>query len=410
MRAPFIQHLHQLARRVRTFLERVAREEPWLVTQHLFAKLIYGWIFLDTLTVLPLHRELWSIDALVQPREFHNVPFDWVFRVFLRPELRDYHLLFPIAQLALTARAFLSGPSRWLAIAIYVVTMNVDNMAEAILDGGNNLVHLILFYLVLVNVSGTASRHSTARAFSNVAFAACRFQLALLYFCAAMYKLNGPLWQSGMALYYISQVDLFSHPVMFAAMRHFPGLSLMGSYAAIGVQLAFALLVWVPRLRPWVLGAAAMLHVGIAFGMGLFGFGLAMLAMYTAFFSERISALVLSVASRRAELSVWVRPECTRLRGIIAPLVHARVLTELKSPPVAVHGDDSGDAALLVVDRRGTGSFRNESAVLRIAVTVWWLLPFMPLLATLAYIGAFSWWLYPAQRGSTVSAPETNHG
>ena len=75
-----------------------------------------------------------------------------------------------------------------------------------------------MFYFVFMNLSGRPTRargwfRPISVAASNAALWMCRIQVALIYLCAGILKLNGDLWQKGMALYDLLQGDSYTHPL-----------------------------------------------------------------------------------------------------------------------------------------------------------------------------------------------------
>jgi len=367
----------------------------------LFKNVFFGWLFLHTALLIPFHREIWAPAAFMLRRPFmSNSLYDWIFYISGHPALRDYYLIFVFGQLAVLALGMAGFTSRLINLLACITTLNVNNLSPVILDGGNNLSQLILVYMVFMNTSGVGFRcrfvpvQMAVTAVSNAAFFVCRLQVVMVYICTAIFKLNGPLWQNGMALYYIFQSDAYTHPVLYKLVLAHPWVSLAGSYFTIATQALLPVLVWPRRTRAFILTAATLMHFGISFGMGLFMFGLVMCVMYTLFFTNELSLAIARVFSSRLRLSVTVSsrsPRLVRLLKLIerVDFLGALVLTtdENAELPITAHFDDGRP-------------FGGGEAILLIVAKVIVLLPFLPFVAALFYLGMLE------PNTVTLSAPE----
>lgn len=275
-----------------TWLDRFVSEEPWLRVKRVYRIGLLSWFLLHTLLLLPYHAQVWSPAAY-----FHTPPLDttsvvaWVTHLSTHPKVAPYYEVFLYGQI-LTLLLGIFSPFPGLVMpAVFFFTMNLNARAGVTLDGGNNLSELLLFYLMFLNTSGkpipSTSRFAATRiAISNAAFLISRFQVFVVYLCVGWFKLNGALWQNGMALYYILQSEEYSHPWIANQIVQLPWLSLIGTYFTVLFQASFPFLVWPHRTRPWILLAGVALHLGIAFVMGLFTFGMVMCVSYLVFFRD----------------------------------------------------------------------------------------------------------------------------
>jgi vitamin K-dependent gamma-carboxylase-like protein len=109
-----------------------------------------------------------------------------------------------------------------------------------------------------------------------------QFQLALMYFSAALWKFGNPDWRSGTALYYV-----LNNPTY----QRFPGVTptwMFGAtvaltYLTLAWELAFPFLVWFRRLRPAMLLIGVALHLGMWTTIEVGAFTPTVLAAYIAF-------------------------------------------------------------------------------------------------------------------------------
>jgi hypothetical protein len=186
-----------------------------------------------------------------------------------------------------------------------------------ILYGVDTMMNLALFYLML-GPSGAAfsvdrllarwwtARQSGARLGSllertsppplisaNLIQRLMQVHFCIIYLSAGTSKLQGPAWWSGTALWGCMANYEFA-PMHLAIYNNFIiwlskhrtmwELTLSGQAVfTLFLELGFPFLVWVRRLRPWMIGGAVLLHTGIAVIMGLGTFSLFMLCLVLAF-------------------------------------------------------------------------------------------------------------------------------
>ena len=117
---------------------------------------------------------------------------------------------------------------------------------------------------------------------TNIAIRLIQIHLCIVYFFAAVGKLQGETWWRGeavwraMASYEYQQID------MTWLANYLPLVSAM-TLVSLFWELLYPALVW-PRLtRPIMLGVAVLVHLGIGVCMGMLEFGLVMLVANMAF-------------------------------------------------------------------------------------------------------------------------------
>ena len=113
-----------------------------------------------------------------------------------------------------------------------------------------------------------------------------QFQVVFVYFCAGLYKLQGDLWQNGMALYYTLQVPEYSHPWATEFVLAYPTIASLATHSILLFQYLFPVLIFVPQTRRLMIIWGILFHIGIAFVMGLSMFGLYLIIAYTLFLNE----------------------------------------------------------------------------------------------------------------------------
>jgi hypothetical protein len=161
------------------------------------------------------------------------------------------------------------------------------------LDGGHNIMQLVLLYLVLVDtghywslcrfrLAGKARRffivnvQPFVNALHNFGMMAILLQVAMLYFWACFYKITSHKWQDGTALYYILRVHEFSLPGLSEHVYQNALIVTALAYSTIVFQSLFPALMWFRRTKVMMFCLAICFHIGIAVLMGLTIFSLTM--------------------------------------------------------------------------------------------------------------------------------------
>ncbi|MEO7902881.1 MAG: DCC1-like thiol-disulfide oxidoreductase family protein [Capsulimonas sp.] len=113
-----------------------------------------------------------------------------------------------------------------------------------------------------------------------------QLQLSLVYACTFIGKVQGKAWANGTAIYYLLHLPEFYR---FPTPRIFSENMLMinvMTYSALGIEMTLAWLVWVPRLRLYVLAAGVLLHLSIEYTMNIPLFSFLMIASYIPFLTQ----------------------------------------------------------------------------------------------------------------------------
>ncbi len=121
-------------------------------------------------------------------------------------------------------------------------------------------------------------------------------QIAYVYLNSAVAKLSNPRWQNGMALR-----DVLSSPV-FAEYPHYVdsrAVIYFVTYMTLALELAFPVLVWWKRYRPWMLLWGIAFHAGIDATMIIPIFSSMMIVSYAAYLSDDETKWLLGKILRR---------------------------------------------------------------------------------------------------------------
>ncbi|UXR65333.1 HTTM domain-containing protein [Bdellovibrio bacteriovorus] len=247
-------------------------------------RMVYIWVLVNYTILATQASFFYSQDAYISKTDFVTLsPFEKIFNLLSWSPMQEAYPFFLIAIMGFAILGILERAPRFTAAVVYLLMINLDNRANVIMDGGNNLMHLIAFYLILVSPSKKQS--PTSITVTNLAVLMIKIQVTFVYATAGLLKVMGPLWNKGVALYYTMGVTEYGNPEMFHLLAKFPLLLAALSLGTVLFQISLPYLIWMRAWRPYIILLGTGLHLSISLVMGLFMFGLAMCVSYT-FFKE----------------------------------------------------------------------------------------------------------------------------
>ncbi|MDB5350746.1 MAG: hypothetical protein JWN86_1993 [Planctomycetota bacterium] len=190
--------------------------------------------------------------------------------------------------------------SRVVAPLAWAVAVSTARRNPLILFGFDQFVSLWAFYLAVTGASGQAfsldqllSRRRLGPCgvqptiSANLALRLIQLHLAVSYGAAGVAKLGGVSWREGSAIIKILGNGEF-RPFDLTWILTLPGAEYglnLAAHLAVWTEVLYPVLIWKPRVRPWLLWAVLAMHAGIAITLGLTEFSLAMLTGNLAFLS-----------------------------------------------------------------------------------------------------------------------------
>lgn len=192
--------------------------------------------------------------------------------------------------------------TRLMTLLTYIFLWSLHERNPTLWDGGDNVLQIVLVYAIFANLGAyfslDASRQDgrpsekglccQVRAMlHNAALLAFALQLCIVYATAGLYKVQGEMWQSGTALYYIMRVDEFTWPGYSEYIYKNVYMVVAMSYLTVAFQVGFPLFLF---LNKWTRRMAILLgfgfHLGIALFMGLVTFSAFMMSIELALITD----------------------------------------------------------------------------------------------------------------------------
>jgi hypothetical protein len=152
-----------------------------------------------------------------------------------------------------------------MTLLTYIFVWSLHERNPLLWDGGDNVLQIVLVYAVFANLgayfsldtdrlrlereSGGIRSHALA-ILHNAALLAFAIQLCLVYGTAGLYKVQGKMWQSGTALYYIMRVAEFTWPGYSEYVYQDVFLVTALSYTTVVFQVSFPFLFFLQLLHP----------------------------------------------------------------------------------------------------------------------------------------------------------------
>jgi hypothetical protein len=297
--------------------------EHWFKIE-IFRRVLYIFLLINTITLLPIAADLWSYHGMSGTRWDYSLPI-WkqistsFLNVLSHPANATYswvYILFIVGQISFLVLGIFRILPKLSALAIYFFTVNLNMKGALMFTGGEVLLNLMLFYLIFIQSSDTSQKWKARfwidrnekpvfsplqNTLNNSFYWIILIQVCILYFFSTLYKLLDENWRSGDAIMYISNVSAYSSGAMRAVFSESHLLSLVASYAILIYQGFFPILVWIKKIKIPFLLFGVFFHISIAFGMGIFTFGIVMCLVYLPFLSgDQIDILRKRLRLRRS--------------------------------------------------------------------------------------------------------------
>lgn len=275
---------------------------PYWEKVALFRTALYVFLLINTLLLLPYAYELFAYNGAVGTRGWRmDIPWylqgsEGLTNLLSHPinnRVEWGYLFFIAGQLFFLIVGMFGIYPKTSAVFIYFFTANLFLKGYLAFTGGEVLVNILLFYLIFIQKNRPKDGNKNEVSFSplqnlvnNTFYWIILIQICMVYVYSVMYKLYDPFWLDGTALMYISRISVFSSWGMETLFSENRILSQIATYLVLFYQAFFPILVWFKRTKTPLLMLGIAIHLGIAFGMGIFSFGIIMILCYILFLSN----------------------------------------------------------------------------------------------------------------------------
>lgn len=279
------------------------RPFPYWKKIDLFRKVLYVFLLLNALSLLPIAEEVFGYHGIVGTSGW-DTSQPWYLQgskglvnLLSHPINHTYSWLFwcfVFGQIGVLICGLFNIWPKLMSVAVYFFTINLFIKGYLMFTGGEALVGILLFYLMFIQESDPKTRKKTGEpvftdlqnVLNNTFYWIMLIQICVLYFFSTLYKLIDPYWLSGDAMQYISRIDAFSSGGLRYLFADNPTLSAIATYFTLIYQGLFPVLVWFKKIKLPFLLLGVLFHLGIAFGMGIFTFGIIMILTYLLFLED----------------------------------------------------------------------------------------------------------------------------
>ncbi|WP_066759507.1 hypothetical protein [Crocinitomix algicola] len=272
------------------------RPFPYAEKVSFFKRILYIFLIINSLTLIPIVDQIFAYPGILGSSGWYSGT-PWYLqgsRALVNLLSHPYNLgrnwiayVFLFGQLLFLILGLIGRLPRLSAILVYFFTVNLFGRGYLVFTGGETLINLLLFYLIFIDTRKKSFENNDLQNLANNTFYwIMLIQICLLYFFSNFYKLMDPAWQSGEAIMFVSRINAYSSNLMHWLFADNLFLSQLATYSVLAYQALFPILVWNKRIKIPFLVYGVVLHLGIAFGMGIFTFGIVMIISYLLFLSN----------------------------------------------------------------------------------------------------------------------------
>jgi hypothetical protein len=190
--------------------------------------------------------------------------------------------------------------TRVTSVLFFIFTWSIYQRNVYALDGGDNLLLILIIYLFFADLSVLSldrllfKRHQRQPGrfawffamLHNFAITACMLQLAIVYFDAGFYKIQGHVWSNGTAIYYILRSNGFALPGWSDFIWKSAAIVTIGTYGTILFEIMHPFLMWHRKLKYLIFTEVVFFHASIGVLMGLVWFAITMIGVHAVLFDD----------------------------------------------------------------------------------------------------------------------------
>ena len=256
-----------------------------------FKKALYCFLLIQCCYWLFYYDLLFGVNSIVYTRPYSIGFFkDLAFFLYNRSSPLS-SLWFIILLICLCGSALLKFRIHFVFdLVIWWIVLNIHNKIYPTLTGGDYLLNQLLFFTIFITDkfnSGEDKKGQIVKCLHNFGVLAIMIQVCIVYFFSAITKLTDANWLNGTAIIMTSQVDHFSLPFVSDLAKNSGWLFVIMNYIVLIYQALFPLVVWIKKIKKPFIIIGVLMHLYIAFIIGLVSFGLIMILCYIYFWPEK---------------------------------------------------------------------------------------------------------------------------
>lgn len=172
--------------------------------------------------------------------------------------------------------------TRFQLASVLMWAASFDYRNGMILDGGDKIFRLLLFFLLFAPAAEVWSVDASWKRRRGVAprqsvdgwvLRLIQLQMCIALWSAGVEKLDGAQWRDGTAMYYIMNLDDFAlHGPVPNVFRTSLAWSHLFTWGSLSIELGAPILIWFQETRRWALVAIVLLHLSIEYVMSIYMF------------------------------------------------------------------------------------------------------------------------------------------
>jgi uncharacterized membrane protein len=250
-------------------------------------------------------------------------PIDFLYGASADWQINLFFVVYFIAALFMTA-GFWTRPAIFLVWLGLSTIHNRDSIVNT--TGGDQVMIIMTIYLLFARSDAAFSVRRLMRIRRGLEGDAAtpipvwpqrlmQIQVSIVYLATFLNKLVGSWWDNGTAVYYpYTLLQFHRFPVPFMDGDHMLFINLL-TYITLATELSLGTLVWVPRLRFYVLGAGVFLHASIEYSLNIPLFAALMISSYLSFLTQQDLLNFKAWLQRRLGISVPTAAQLARHVG-----------------------------------------------------------------------------------------------
>jgi hypothetical protein len=175
------------------------------------------------------------------------------------------------------------------AAIAYFLHVSFMHRNMGIVYGLDMIATFFLFYLSFAKTDARANRKEDwSTMLTSVALRLCQIQVCIIYAFSGWEKLKGMSWWKGEAIWTVfANAQIIRWQMNWVS--HLPIVITIATYMTLLWEIYFPALIWVRRLRPWILVGGIALHLAIGLVVFIPYFSALMMLTYVCFLTPEES-------------------------------------------------------------------------------------------------------------------------